>query len=69
MLCGRNALAARISSGQPNAALGFELNVIVACILGGVSLNGGKVTMTAVVRGVILLTAVGIDKSLCNVML
>src|SRR6202012_2568571 len=34
-------LASRITSGQPNAADGFELNVISACVLGGVSLLGG----------------------------
>ena len=34
-------LASRMTSGQPNAGLGFELEVISACVLGGVSLTGG----------------------------
>src|SRR5690349_20140267 len=43
-------LASRITSGQPNAAQGFELNVISACVLGGVSLLGGRATISGVVR-------------------
>ncbi|HEY3565872.1 MAG TPA: L-arabinose ABC transporter permease AraH, partial [Casimicrobiaceae bacterium] len=42
-------LASRITSGQPNAAQGFELNVISACVLGGVSLLGGRATISGVV--------------------
>ena len=34
-------LASRLNSGQPNAGLGFELQVIAAVILGGISLTGG----------------------------
>jgi len=34
-------LASRITSGQPNTSLGFELEVISACVLGGVSLTVG----------------------------
>jgi len=41
-------LASRITSGQPNAAQGFELNVISACVLGGVSLQGGRATISGV---------------------
>jgi L-arabinose transport system permease protein len=48
-------LASRITSGQPNSAIGFELNVISACVLGGVSLKGGSATMLGVVVGVFIL--------------
>ena len=34
-------LASRMTSGQPNSSVGFELDVIAACVLGGVSLSGG----------------------------
>src|ERR1700743_1658684 len=44
-------LASRITSGQPNAAEGFELNVISACVLGGVSLLGGRATISGVGLG------------------
>jgi len=48
-------LASRITSGQPNAAQGFELNVISACVLGGVSLLGGRATISGVVIGVLIM--------------
>jgi L-arabinose transport system permease protein len=48
-------LASRITSGQPNAAGGFELNVISACVLGGVSLKGGTATISGVIVGVFIL--------------
>lgn len=32
----------RTGSGQPNIAEGFEMNVLTAAVLGGVSVNGGK---------------------------
>jgi L-arabinose transport system permease protein len=47
-------LASRITSGQPNAAQGFELNVISACVLGGVSLQGGQATISGVAIGVLI---------------
>jgi L-arabinose transport system permease protein len=58
-------LASRITSGQPNAALGLELSVISACVLGGVSLAGGRATMTGVVVGVLIL---GIAENVMNLM-
>jgi L-arabinose transport system permease protein len=48
-------LASRITSGQPNSAQGFELNVISACVLGGVSLKGGSATISGVIVGVFIL--------------
>jgi ribose/xylose/arabinose/galactoside ABC-type transport system permease subunit len=32
----------RTGSAQPNIAVGFEMNVLTAAVLGGVSVNGGK---------------------------
>ncbi|MBS1722158.1 MAG: L-arabinose ABC transporter permease AraH [Armatimonadetes bacterium] len=48
-------LAARLTSGQPNSAQGFELEVIAACVLGGVSLSGGIASMAFVVAGVVIM--------------
>jgi L-arabinose transport system permease protein len=48
-------LASRITSGQPNAAQGFELDVISACVLGGVSLQGGKARIFGVLIGVLIM--------------
>lgn len=48
-------LASRLTSGQPNSAQGFELEVIAACVLGGVSLSGGIASMVFVVSGVVIM--------------
>lgn len=60
-------LASRMTSGQPTAAIGFELNVISACVLGGVSLNGGKATISGVVIGVLIMGTLQNAMSLMNV--
>ncbi|MBB5702199.1 L-arabinose transport system permease protein [Ochrobactrum daejeonense] len=58
-------LASRITSGQPNAATGLELSVISACVLGGVSLAGGRAAMTGVVVGVLIM---GIAENVMNLL-
>ncbi|MBB1251004.1 L-arabinose ABC transporter permease AraH [Rhizobium sp. G21] len=58
-------LASRITSGQPNAATGLELSVISACVLGGVSLAGGRATMTGVFIGVMIM---GIAENVMNLL-
>lgn len=60
-------LAARITSGQPNAAQGFELDVISACVLGGVSLQGGKARIFGVLIGVLIMGTVENVMNLLNV--
>jgi len=51
-------LASRMTSGQPTTAQGLELQVISACVLGGVSLTGGVATMSGVVVGVLIMGTV-----------
>lgn len=57
LLCGIAGivLAARITSGQPNAADGYEMDAITAVIVGGTSMTGGvgKIGMTVI--GVLIL--------------
>lgn len=48
-------LAARLNSGQPAAGDGFEFNVITACVLGGVSLDGGEGRLAGVLIGVLIM--------------
>ncbi len=60
-------LASRMTSGQPNAALGFELDAISACVLGGVSLSGGVATIGGVIVGVLIMGTVQDVLSLLNV--
>jgi L-arabinose transport system permease protein len=60
-------LASRITSGQPNSAQGFELNVISACVLGGVSLMGGRATISGVIVGVLIMGTVQNAMNLLNI--
>jgi len=60
-------LAARITSGQPNAAEGFELSVISACVLGGVSLMGGRATISGMIVGVLILGTLENAMNLLNI--
>jgi L-arabinose transport system permease protein len=60
-------LASRITSGQPNAAQGFELDVISACVLGGVSLQGGKARIFGVLVGVLVMGTLANVMNLLNV--
>ena len=60
-------LAARMTSGQPNTSLGLELEVISACVLGGVSLSGGVARIGAVVAGVLIMGLVQNAMNLLNI--
>ncbi len=60
-------LATQLTSGQPNSAIQFELNVISACVLGGVSLNGGKATISGVVIGVLIMGTIENAMNLLNI--
>jgi len=48
-------VAGRLGTGYPNAGQGFELDAIVAAVLGGTSLAGGRGTIAGTVAAVILL--------------
>lgn len=41
----------RTGSGQPNIANAFEMDVLTACVLGGVSVNGGKGNIPGAIIG------------------
>jgi L-arabinose transport system permease protein len=60
-------LASRVTSGQPNTSQGFELEVISACVLGGVSLTGGVGSMAFVIAGVLIMGIVQNAMNLLNV--
>ncbi len=44
----------RVASGQPAAGTGMEMDVITACVVGGISLFGGRGRMEGVVLGALL---------------
>lgn len=47
--------AAQISQGAPNEGIGYELNAVAACAIGGTSLAGGKGTMIGTLVGAVIL--------------
>lgn len=51
-------LSARLDAGAATAGMGYELTVISACVIGGVSLFGGEGKIGAVFLGVLLLALV-----------
>lgn len=48
-------LAARLGSGDPKTATGWELTIIAACVVGGTSLAGGKGTILGTFLGALLI--------------
>jgi simple sugar transport system permease protein len=52
-------IAARLGSGSSNAAVGFELEVIAAVVLGGTSLMGGRGSILGTVLGALTIAVIG----------
>lgn len=48
-------LSSRLNSGQPNAGLMYELDVIAAVVVGGTSLQGGRGTIIGTLIGSLLI--------------
>jgi ribose/xylose/arabinose/galactoside ABC-type transport system permease subunit len=60
-------LSARISSGQPTAGTGFEMDAIAATAIGGTSMIGGSGTLGGTVMGFIILGIMINSLTLLNV--
>ena len=48
-------LASRMNSGQPNAGVSYELDVIAAVVVGGTSLSGGAGSIVGTFIGAMLI--------------
>jgi len=48
-------LLSRANSGQPTAATAFEMDVITAVVIGGISISGGEGRYTGVIFGVLII--------------
>ncbi len=72
VLCGMLAalsgilLASRMNSGQPNAGLMYELDVIAAVVVGGTSLFGGRGTIIGTFLGAMLIGVLRNGMNLVN---
>jgi ribose/xylose/arabinose/galactoside ABC-type transport system permease subunit len=72
-LCGTLAglagviLAARITTGQPNVGVAYELDAIAAVVIGGTSLSGGLGGVGGSVLGALLMGVIGNGLDLLNV--
>ncbi len=60
-------LTSRITTGQPNAGTGFELDAIAAAIIGGTSTSGGTGTITGTLIGALLIGVISNSLDLLNV--
>lgn len=57
-------LAARTTTGQPNAGVGYELDAIAAVVIGGTSLSGGVGSVGGTILGALLMGVIssGLDQ-------
>ncbi|HEX4945619.1 MAG TPA: ABC transporter permease [Blastocatellia bacterium] len=57
--CAAVLQCARLSSADPNAGTGAELQAIAACVIGGTSLSGGRGSVVSSFFGVLLIAVLG----------
>ena len=62
-------MTSRVNSGQPKAGDGYEMDVLTACVVGGISINGGEGKVRHIIAGVLIigvlsngLTIVGVNE-------
>jgi ribose/xylose/arabinose/galactoside ABC-type transport system permease subunit len=60
-------LAARITTGQPNAGMAYELDAIAAAVIGGTSLSGGVGGVGGTLLGALLMGVINNGLDLLNV--
>lgn len=60
-------LAGRLSSAQPQAGLGYELDAIAAVVIGGASLSGGSGKASGTFIGAVLLAVIRNGLNILNV--
>lgn len=60
-------MAARLGSGQPSVGTGFEMDVITATVLGGVSVSGGKGNVINVLFGACIMGFLANGMTILNV--
>ncbi len=61
-------MASRFGAGDPRSGNGFEFDVIVAILMGGTSLNGGKGTVVGTLLGALIVAVLGNGLDMLNVL-
>jgi ribose transport system permease protein len=59
--------SSQLGSASPNTALGLELSVITAIVLGGTSLTGGRGTIQGTVIGLLVISVLNNGMTIMNV--
>jgi ribose/xylose/arabinose/galactoside ABC-type transport system permease subunit len=60
--------ASRLSAGDPRGMVGFEFDVILAVILGGTSLSGGKGSVIGTLFGALVVASLGNGLNMLNIL-
>ena len=60
-------LASRVGAGQPSIGIGYEMDAIAACVIGGTSTLGGSGSIFGTVVGVIIIGLISNALTLLNV--
>ena len=60
-------MAAHLGSGQPSVGSGFEMDVITATVLGGISVNGGKGKVVNVFVGACIMGVLANGMTMLNI--
>ncbi len=60
-------LSSRITTGQPNAGVAYELDAIAAVVIGGTSLSGGIGSITGTVLGALIIGVINNGLDLLNI--
>ncbi|MFA5468283.1 MAG: sugar ABC transporter permease [Sphaerochaetaceae bacterium] len=63
---GGNILTSRLATATPNAGNGFELDAIASCVIGGISLAGGRGQLFGAMVGTLVMTSLANGMSLMN---
>ena len=60
-------LCSRMYSGQPSVGSGYEMDAIAACVLGGISMSGGKGRISGTVIGALVIGVISNGLNLIGV--
>lgn len=60
-------LASRMYSGQPSVGVGYELDAIAACVLGGISMSGGRGRISGTIFGAVVIGVISNGLNLIRV--